>query len=183
MKQFFSVLRFELNGYFKSKLYTVMTLVFVVVLAGLLSFPNIKSLFASEEAAAPEAPVTQVSQLTDTADDPEALAIVNVNGAFSDEALVMLAAGMNGRAMKLVTDDEATVREQVQAGVYAGAVILRGADTVTYIARNLGLTDTTVPTLYEAVTAAARYERLSGAEPPRGGCERDCKPGNQHRRG
>ncbi len=162
MKQFYSVLRFELNGYFKSKLYTVMTLVFVLVLAGLLSFPNIKTLFNKEETPAPQAPVTQVAQLTDAADDPDALAIVNVNGAFSDEALVLLASGMNGRAMQLVTEDEAAVREQVQNGVYAGAVILRSGDSVTYIARNLGLTDTTVPTLYEAVTAAARYDLLSG---------------------
>ena len=162
MKQFQSVLRFELNGYFKSKVYLVMTVVFVAVLMVVLSFPNIKTLFAKDgEPAAVNEPVTRVEQLTAQTEDPEAVAIVNQNGAMSDEALVLLAAAMDGTAMHLTEEDAAAVRAEVQSGTYAGAVILKGPQTATYIARNLSLTDTTVSRLYAAMAGAARYEALA----------------------
>ena len=166
MRQFLSVLRFELNDYLKSKVYLVMTVVLVLVLMVVLSYPNIKGLFAKEEAPMVNEPITRVEQLTDTTAGEDTLAIVNQNGALSDEGLVLLAAAMGGRSVRLITDSADTVRGQVQSGEYGGAVIIKDPRTATYIARNLNLTDSTVSTLYAAMTGAARYETLTALGVP-----------------
>jgi len=161
MKQFQSVLRFELNGYFKSKVYLVTTAALVVVLMVVLSFPNIKTLFANEEAAVAKQPVTQVEQLAGQASGGDVIAVVNRSGALSDEALVLLANEMSGKTLRLITEDVSAIREQVNNGEYAGAVIIEGPNSVTYIAQNLDLYDDTVSTLYGAMAAAARYDALT----------------------
>ena len=160
MKQFMSVFRFELNGYFKSKVYLVMTALFAVVLMVVLSFPNIKTLFAGEQTPDVAAPITQVEQLADTETGKDVIAVLDQNHTFSSEGLVLLANAMGGRTLRLAEDDEATVRSQVQNGDYAGAVVVQDLQTFTYIARNLELGDNTVSMLYGAIADAARYERL-----------------------
>ena len=166
MKQFQSVFKFELAGFFKSKVYLVMTALFAVVLMIVLSFPNIKTMFGKDEAPAADTPVTQVEQLTEAAPDGDVIAIVNPNGVLSDEGLVMLAGAMYGRTMRLADGDAAAVREQVQSGAYAGAVILQSLEDVTYIARSLELGDDTVSMLYGAFADAVRYEKLSALSIP-----------------
>ena len=160
MKQFLSVLRFELNGYFKSKVYLIMTALVVVILMVLLSFPNIKTLFAKEEAPVVQAPVTQADLLTAPVGD-DALAVVNQNGALSDEALVRFANAMQGTSLNLITADAQDVPALVERGDYKGAVILEGSGQATYIARNLSLSDNTVSMLYNALTDASRFDALS----------------------
>lgn len=167
MKQFVSVLRFELNGYFKSKVYRIMTVVFVVVLMVGLSFPNIKTLLAKQDAVVESPPVTQVEQLTAQTTGKDVIAIVNQSGTLSDEGLMLLADAMYGRTMRLTADDVSTVRNQVKNGDYAGAVIIESPQAMTYIARNLELGDTTVSALYSAMTDAVRYETLSALDIPR----------------
>ena len=161
MKQFRSVLRFELNGYFKSKPYLVVTILFVTVLMVVLSFPNIKKLFAEEEVSVEKPPVTQAEQLTEQNVSGDVLAIVNQAGALSDEGLVRFANMMSGTPMHLTTEDVSAVRDQVKSGDYMGAVIIEGPQTIAYIARNLELGDNTVSRLHNAMIAAQRYEMLT----------------------
>jgi ABC-2 type transport system permease protein len=166
MKQFLSVFKFELNGYFKSKVYLVMTAVFVAVLMVVLSFPNLKGLFAKQEQPAVQAPVTLAGQLSSQAPGKDVLALVNTGGTLSDEALVLLANAMGGQSLRLTADSAAAVREQVQNGEYAGAVVIDGPMKATYIARNLSLTDNTASRLYDAMTAVSRYEALNALAIP-----------------
>ena len=166
MKQFWSVLRFELGGYFKAKVYLFMTVLLVLVLAGVLSFPNIKAMFASNDTPDTKAPVMQAEQLADAAPGEDVIAIVNPNGAVSGEGLVLLANAMSGRPMRLVTDGADAVRDQVKNGEYAGAVVIEDSQTATYIARNLELGDDTVSMLYGAFADAVRYEKLAALSIP-----------------
>ena len=166
MKQFWSVLRFELGGYFKAKVYLFMTVLLVLVLAGVLSFPNIKAMFAGNDTPDVKAPVTRAEQLADAEPGDDVIAIVNPNDAVSGEGLVLLANAMSGRPMRLVTDDADAVRDQVKNGEYAGAVVIEDPQTATYIARNLELGDDTVSMLYGALADAVRYEKLAALSIP-----------------
>ncbi|HPF88175.1 MAG TPA: ABC transporter permease [Candidatus Limiplasma sp.] len=160
MKQFQSVFRFEMGGYFKSKIYLVMTALFAVVLMIVLSFPNIKTLLGSEEEAVQPTTITQVDQLmADTVSGGDVIALVNQNGALSDEALVLLANAM-GTSMYLTQEDVQAVRDAVKNGTYAGAVVIEDAQTATYIAPTLTLDDETASVLYTAMTGVTRYEML-----------------------
>ena len=165
MKQFLSVLRFELNGYFKSKVYLIMTVLFVVVLMVVLSFPNIKAMFQKDTTPAASTQITQVDQLAAAASGEDAVAVVNQNGALSDQALVLLANAMGG-TLHLTTDAVSAVKEEVEKGTYAGAVIIQTPQKATYIAQNLELGDTTVSRLYSAMADASRYEALTALNVP-----------------
>ena len=166
MKQFKSVLRFELGGYFKSKIYLVMTVLFVVVLMIVLCFPTIKTLFAKQDTTIAQTPVTQVEQLTVQAPGKDVIAVLNQSGALSDQALVLFAGALPGKTLRLVTDDAAVIRDQVQSGEYMGAVVIQSPQAANYIARNLELGDNTAAQISAAMTTAARYEALSALNLP-----------------
>ncbi len=157
MRNFRSVLRFELGGYFKSKIYLAMTLLFVVVLMVVLSFPNIKAMLSKQDSGMQQAAIEQ-------SDTRNALAVLNQSGLLSDNALDRFMSAMGGRSLFIVSDDEQELRKQVQSGQYDGAVILQDAQTATYIARNLALGDNTASNIYQAMVAAARYDALSALE-------------------
>ena len=164
MKQFRSVFRFELNGYFKSKPYIVVTVLLVAVLMVVLSFPNIEKLFAREETTAEPSAITQIDQLSAQSADGEALAVVNASGALSEHGLLLFANAMSGTKLSLAAADADTVKEQVENGDYSGAIIIQSPQEVTYIARNLELYDDTASRIYSAMTDAARYEKLSSLD-------------------
>jgi ABC-2 type transport system permease protein len=166
MKQFKSVLRFELGGYFKSKIYLAMTLLFVAVLMAVLSFPTFKTLLGKQDTAAVRTPVTQVGQLAAQAPGKDVIAVLNPSGALSDQALVLLANALQDKPLRLVADDAEAVREQVQSGLYAGAVIIQSPLLSTYVARNLELGDNTAAQISAAMTTAARYEALKALNLP-----------------
>ncbi len=159
MKQFFSVLRFELAGYLKNKVYMGMTLALVIIMAVVLSFPTIKGLFTGEE------------NVPDTAQGPVVstpaqgtmginVAVVNENSALSGDALNLFVSSLPGVSVHVVDADAAAIRDQVSNGAYEGAAIINNAQSLTYIARNLGMYDNTSSTLISALQAAYRLEKL-----------------------
>lgn len=157
MKQFISVLRFELKGYLKNKVYMGMTVALVLIVAAVLSFPTLKGMLtkSSGNGAAGEGPSIQAP-----VQSGPALAVINENGALSDDALKQFADSLYGFTAHVVTADEKTVKEQVKAGTYEGAVVLDSAEKLTYIARNLGMYDNTSAMLSGALQSAYRFEKL-----------------------
>jgi ABC-2 type transport system permease protein len=157
MKQFFSVLRFELKGYLKNKVYMGMTVALVLIVAAVLSYPTLKGMFTkssggnmSGEGPSIQAPV-QSGPL---------LAVINENGALSEDALKQFTSSLYGFTAQVVTADEKAVKEQVTSGTYAGAVVLKSTQELTYIARNLGMYDNTGAMLSGALQSAYRLDKL-----------------------
>ena len=161
MKQFFSVLRFELAGYFKNKVYTGKTVALVLVVAVVLSFPTLRGLFTKPETVPEGGAAIQAPAQPGSAGSGPALAVINQNGALSDEALKQLASSLYGFSAQVVDADVQSVKEQVAAGVYEGAVVLTSARECTYIARNQGLYDNTGAMLSQALQTAYRLEKLT----------------------
>lgn len=157
MKQFFSVLRFELRGYLKNKVYTGMTVALVLIVAAVLSFPTLKGMFTKSSGgyAGSEGPAIQAP-----VQSGPALAVINENGALSEDALKQFASSLYGFTAQVVTADNDTVKEQVTAGTYEGAVVLKSAQELTYIARNLGMYDNTSAMLSGALQSAYRLDKL-----------------------
>ncbi len=159
MKQFYSVLRFELAGYLKNKVYMGMTLALVVIMAIVLSFPTIKGLFTGTENTPNMAQGPAVSAPVQGASGTS-LAVVNANGALSEDALNLFISSLPGMSIFVVDADETVLREQVSSGAYEGAAVIQSAQKVTYIARNLGMYDNTSGFLTSALQAAYRLEKL-----------------------
>jgi len=156
MKQFYSVLRFELAGYFKNKVYMGMTVAFVLIVAIVLSFPTIRGMFTQSNAIPEgEGPVMQAPVQSGSA-----LAVINQDGALSEDSLKQFTSSLYGFSPQVVSADVQTVKEQVINGTYEGAVVLKSAQDLTYIARNLGMYDNTSAMLSGALQSAYRLEKL-----------------------
>ena len=157
MNQFFSVLRFELRGYMKNKVYMGMTAALVLIVAAVLSFPTLKGMLTktSEGNITGSGPAIQ----TPIQSGP-ALAVINENNALSENALKQFTSSLYGFTAQVVTADEKTVKEQVNAGTYEGAVVIKSAQSLTYIARNLGMYDNTGAMLWGALQSAYRLVKL-----------------------
>jgi ABC-2 type transport system permease protein len=157
MNQFLSVLRFEIRGYLKNKVYMGMTVALVLVVAIVLSFPALKGMFTQSAGSdaggggpAVQAPVQS----------GPALAVINENNALSEDALKQFTSFLYGFTAQVVTTDVQAVKEQVTAGTYEGAVVITSDKELTYIARNLGMYDNTGAMLSGALQSAFRTERL-----------------------
>lgn len=159
MKQFFSVLRFELAGYLKNKVYTGMTLALVLIMAVVLSFPTIKGLFTGDENAPDTAQGPAVSAPSQGSSSAN-VAVINADGALSEDALNLFVSSLPGVSVHVMDADAAAMRDQVANGTYEGAAIIENAQKLTYIARNLGMYDNTSSTLSTALQAAYRLEKL-----------------------
>jgi len=159
MKQFFSVLRFELAGYLKNKVYMGMTLALVIIMAVVLSFPTIKGLFTGSDNASNTA---QGPAISAPAQGPSgtSLAVVNAGGALSPDALDLFVSSLPGLSVYIVDADAKAIRDQVARGTYDGAAIVESAQNVTYIAANLGMYDNTSGFIVSALQAAYRLEKL-----------------------
>ncbi len=157
MNQFISVLRFELKGYLKNKVYMGMTVALVLIVAAVLSFPTLKGVLtkSSGNDTVGKGPAIQAP-----IQSGPAMAVINENGALSEDALKQFASSLYGFTAQVVTADEQTVKEQVNAGTYEGAVVINSAEKLKYIARNLGMYDNTSAMLSGALQSAFRMERL-----------------------
>jgi ABC-2 type transport system permease protein len=157
MNQFLSVLRFEIRGYLKNKVYMGMTVALVLVVAIVLSFPALKGMFTQSAGsdAGGVGPAVQAPVQTGPA-----LAVINENNALSEDALKQFTSFLYGFTAQVVTTDVQAVKEQVTAGTYEGAVVITSDKELTYIARNLGMYDNTGAMLSGALQSAFRTERL-----------------------
>ena len=160
MKQFYSVLRFELAGYLKNKVYMGMTVALVIIMAVVLSFPTIKGLFTGTQNGTPNMAQGPAVSAPAQGGSGTNVAVVNVGGALSGDALNLFVSSLPGVSVHVVDADAAAIREQVSSGAYEGAAIIESAQKVTYIARSLGMYDNTGSILTSALQAAYRLEKL-----------------------
>ena len=126
MKQFRKILRFELLGYAKNKLFVGITVFLVVASAIAMCIPNILSLFDRGEAPAEERPVMLVA-VGDASLSP--IVMPTFTEGFPDYEVKE-------------AGTEAAVREAVEAGDAECGFFVREALSYTYYVENLSLYDT-----------------------------------------
>lgn len=128
MKQFGLILKFELGGYLKNKVFVVTTLFLVVAIAVVMSVPSIADMFKSDEASdSSDLPVMLVY-----AEDSELSALVKqyFGNAFEDYN-IKIADGSLEDLKKQITDGEAEC-----------AFAMNSASSYTYYVNNLSMYDT-----------------------------------------
>jgi ABC-2 type transport system permease protein len=124
MKQFFQVLKFEFSKYARSKPYIIITLLFVVIIAGLLTYPRVSVLF-KKETGQPSAELQKIAF---------------VDQAYQSEDL-QLKLSQAFRSYKVITTDETidTLKDKVSSGEYASAIILESPLKFTYITVSMSM--------------------------------------------
>ena len=125
MKQFGVILRFELAGYLKNKIFVGVTVFLMLALGVLLFFPRVSALFkdGDDEAADEDRPV----MLLDVSDADEAALLEAFSAAFPD--------------YEVRAGDAADVEAQIESGEAECAFALEGLGRYTYYVDDLSLYD------------------------------------------
>ena len=129
MKQFGKILKFELKGYLKNKIFIGFTLFFVVLIAVVMFIPNIKALFVSDTNG--ETPLEDLPVMLVYAED-EALA------SLSKEYFANAFVGYNVKVAEGSIDD---LKKAIVSGEIECAFVMNSASSYTYYVNNLSMYD------------------------------------------
>ena len=129
MKQFVKILKFELKGYLRNKVFVGITIFLVVAIAIVMFIPNIIAAFSSDNEG--EAEATELPVMLIYAEDEKLREVVKeyFSNAFS-EYEVKIAEGS--------IDD---VKDQVVSGAAECAFCMNSASSYTYFVNNLSMYD------------------------------------------
>lgn len=149
MKQFMTVLKFELNNYFKNKSFMLTTVVLAVVLAGVIIVPTfIPGLLGG-------------SGKTETAQEDQVYGTLGIyveTDEIQDVERVLEAIPASWTAY----DSREAVKTAVEEEEIAAGFILEGPQEVTYVVENLSLTDSLSDAFCESLAYYQKQQFLIG---------------------
>lgn len=137
MRQFRTILGFELQNYFKNKIFVSVTIIIMLAMAGVMFYPRVASLFTHDnEAGRGDRPIMLVA--TDSSELPTSTTEAVFRRSFPHYQI------------KVTTDRVEQVKEQVKSGKAKYALVL--SDTsYTYYVNGLAMADSNVATANSAV--------------------------------
>lgn len=137
MRQFRTILGFELQNYFKNKIFVSVTIIIMLAVAGVMFYPRVASFFTQgNEAGQGDRPIMLVA--TDSSELPTSTTEAVFRRSFSHYQI------------KVTTDRVEQVKEQVKSGKAKYALVL--SDTsYTYYVNGLAMADSNVATANSVV--------------------------------
>ena len=137
MRQFRTILGFELQNYFKNKIFVSVTIIIMLAVAGVMFYPRVASFFTHDnEAGRGDRPIMLVA--TDSSELPTSTTEAVFRRSFPHYQI------------KVTTDRVEQVKEQVKSGKAKYALVL--SDTsYTYYVNGLVMADSNVATANSAV--------------------------------
>ncbi len=134
MKQFGKILRFELNGYLKNKIFVGTTIFLVLLIAVVMFFPRITESFNSEGG-------------TNTTEELPIMLVKANNEKQSILTKETFAAAFGDYKVDITTDNIDTIKNKIISGEIECAFVITSATSYTYYVNNL--------TMYDMNTAVA----------------------------
>ena len=130
MKQFGKILKFELKGYMRNKIFVGITIFLVIAIAVVMFIPNITSAFKSEDESTTD--VGSLPVMLVYAEDENLAGLVKeyFTGAF---------AGYNVTVAKGTVEE---VKNKITSGEAECAFVMNSASSYTYYVNNLSMYDT-----------------------------------------
>lgn len=129
MKQFSTILKYELKNYLKNKVFVGITVFIVLVIAVVISFPRMSSLFESDN-----------EDVTEPGDRP-VLLIAADSGEIADTAREAFAAAFEGYEVKTADKNPDEIKKQIGEGSVECAFVLDGLNSYTYYVNNISMYD------------------------------------------
>ncbi|MBQ8407717.1 MAG: ABC transporter permease [Clostridia bacterium] len=151
MKQFGKILKFELKNYLQNKIFVGITLVLVAVLAVVMFFPRISTLFKSEENEGSDERATM-------------LVVVNIDGA--DEELIGMVynafkAGFSDYDVLLSDLSVEEIKQEISAEKASCAFVLQELTSYTYYVDNLSMYDSNTALADELLQSVYRMKTMA----------------------
>ena len=137
MRQFRTILGFELQNYFKNKVFVSVTIIIMLAVAGVMFYPRVASFFTyGNEAGRGDQPIMLVA--TDSSELPTSTTEAVFRRSFPHYQI------------KVTTDRVEQVKEQVKSGKAKYALVL-GDTSYTYYVNGLAMADSNVATANSVV--------------------------------
>ena len=128
MKQFGKILKFELKNYAKNKAFVGVTIFLMVVIAIVMFFPRITSLFESDDTSDTTA---DLSVMLVKADDPTQ----------ADMVKETFAASFTDYDVQITDAEISVIKDRITSGDVECAFVMTGATSFTYYVDNLSMYD------------------------------------------
>lgn len=128
MKQFGKILKFELKSYIKNKAFVGITIFLVLLIAAVMFFPRIYSLFKSEET-------------TDTTNELSVMLIKANDSAQADLVKQTFASAFIDYDVQITDDSTDIIKDKIISGEVECAFVMTGPADYTYYVNNLSMYD------------------------------------------
>lgn len=148
MKQFFTVLKFELNNYFKNKSFVLTTILLMVLAIGIIGVPGI--IMDKDDSGSDD---------SDKAVDKKIVALYDVNESIGDTE--SFAAAMGIAVDWKECTDESQLKEAVTEGDAEAGFIVEDLLHYTYVVENSSMSDTLEQSFIQAAAATYRSQTLT----------------------
>lgn len=148
MKQFFTVLKFELNNYFKNKSFVLTTILLMILAIGIIGVPGI--IMDKDDSGSDDG---------DKAADKKIVALYDVNESIGDTE--SFAAAMGIAVDWKECTDESQLKEAVTEGDAEAGFIVEDLLHYTYVVENSSMSDTLEQSFIQAAAATCRSQTLT----------------------
>ena len=128
MKQFGKILKFELKYYLKNKVFVGVTIFLALLIAVVMFFPRIASLFENNETV-------------DTPADLPVMLVMSEDPAQADMVRETFAAAFVDYDVQSFGDDVSAIKDKITAGDVECAFVMTGPTSFTYYVNNLSMYD------------------------------------------
>ncbi|MBM6855062.1 ABC transporter permease [Mediterraneibacter glycyrrhizinilyticus] len=163
MRQFLTVLKFELNNYFKNKSFLLTTILLIVLAVGIIAVPGILmgrdsgSGGAETEYAASESESTV--GVDEDVSEQETVALFDKNGSIVDLSSFSALMGMEIRWLECSGEDQ--VEDAVNNGNAEAGFIVEDLLHYTYVVENRSMSDSLQTAFSQAAAASYRSQVLA----------------------
>ena len=146
MKQFLTVFKFEIKSYLKNKAYIGLTVALVIIIAGVIFFPQIKGLFSGDES---------------TENDKSTVVFSGVSQEEQNYMSSVLGEMFPDNEIAFEDTDESELKEMVLNEECDFAVLIESETSYKYIVNNMGLYDVNSQMLDEMMQSKLMYSKMT----------------------
>ena len=157
MKQFGVIFSHELRTYLKNKVFVGITLVLVLVMAGVMFFPRIREAFDSQ----PEPDIPQGGEVSgEVPGGDEDLPVMYLGGVGGNEAVEIFSAGFPDYRIEPVEGSAQDLSQLVQEGLGECGFYLPSETEYVYYAQEVSLYDTNAQTAEALLKQVYQMKRM-----------------------
>ena len=151
MKQFGKILNFELKYYLKNKVFVGVTVLLVLLIAGVMFFPRVSEMLKGSDT------------VTDAPTDLEVMLVKADDFSQADMVQQTFAAAFTGYDVQITDDDIEAIKEKITSGDVECAFVMTGSAAYTYYVNNLSMYDTNTAIANEVLQKIYQMNAMIGS--------------------
>jgi ABC-2 type transport system permease protein len=143
MKQFGTILKFELKNYFKNKIFVGVTIALVILIAGVMFFPRIQAVLKSvgENTGTEDDTVFESEEANTGTEDGAVMLVAADNASDAEQIRDAFATVFTDYNIQIFEGDRNTMEEEITSGKVECAFVFDSLSSYTYYVDNLSMYD------------------------------------------